>query len=204
MSANDEQAIKLWQEAMTFADLCNLTAQFISGDISFIPSYGGSGVDEETDPIVPQLVKLNKHGFMTVDSQPGYLDEDWGQRACVDGFALKETALKIAALTLYTDLYIGVFEPGYDGGAIIPVIIRDFQPHGWAGSAGFEEIEFYKEVCNKRAIQALSQAWYISAIDLKWGRKNHLWKELTKVFDSPSLYSIKPHPDLNPDDKDIF
>lgn len=201
---NDSDDKKLWQSAKTFSELCDLTGQFINNDIDFMPAYFEAGVAEETNPLVPSLVELNKSGFMTIDSQPGEKDEDWQQRAFVDGFAMKDTALKLAALTLSTDLFVGAFPPENSSGISIPVVIRDFKPHAWGGFSQFEALENFEGICSADAMSELSQAWFVTIIDLQWGRQNYLWEKLDKVFTDPSEYSIKPHPDLNPDDEDIF
>lgn len=183
----------IWQSAMTFTDLCDLTVELLQSSESNLHS--------ETTQITSELVKLNKNGFMTDSSQPAGIGEDWKQRAYVLGFALKETAFKIATLTLSTDLYVNIAAPNEESGAYIPVTQQDFQPFTWCGFS-FKSFEHYNEL-NKNSLTELSQAWHVCVIDMEWGRKKYLWNELIKVLTTETQYSIKPHPDLGLGDQEI-
>jgi hypothetical protein len=185
----------LWREGTTFKDLCNLTKQYIEGQIHFIPAYYGTEVDDETKEIAHYLSALNENGFMTRNSQPGRLETQYKQRACVDGFALQETALRIAKVGLISDLFVAVYRPGKNTDCMLPVTVEDFAPFTWAGSSNFEELESFTEFCSQKAMVALSSAWYVSVIDLVWGRKNHLWDTLAIEL----CYSVKSHPNLGLD-----
>lgn len=57
----------------SFIDVIAYYRKFISGEIQSCPTHGGP-LDDETIPIVPQLLVLNKHNILTVDSQPGSID----------------------------------------------------------------------------------------------------------------------------------
>lgn len=170
-------------------------ARFIEGDLPYMPGYLAGEVDEETNPIAPYLATLNRSGFLTVCSQPGQDEYDWKQRAFVDGYALEPVARRLAQLTLSTDLLVVTAPPSVHIGYRLPVILRDFQPHGWSGSTGFEELEFFREDCGPSAVAQLSQAWSVSVVDLVWGRERHIWEELARALS----YSEKPHPDLDLD-----
>jgi len=193
LSDEPDGAQEEWAEAQSFGELCELTARFIEGDLAYMPGYLAEGVAEETNPIAPYLANLNRSGFLTVCSQPGQDEPDWKQRAFVDGFALEPVARQLAKVTLATDLLVVAAPPGYHTGYRLPVILRDFQPHGWSGSTGFEELEFFHEDCGLFAFAQLSEAWSVSVVDLVWGRERHIWEELARAIS----YSEKPHPDLD-------
>ena len=187
-----ETARRKWKEAQSFHELCSLTAAFIDGQLPYMPEWGGSSVDAETSPLVPYLAALNRAGFLTTTSQPGEDFPKWKQRAFVDGFALEPVARRIARLSLYSDLHIVVSPPGFEVGFHTPVILRDFQPHGWAGFCRGTPDDEFGEDCSPAARIALQKAWCVSVVDLAWGREEHLWKELTREL----CYSEQPHPDL--------
>lgn len=72
---NDEQmARQLWARTTTFADLCELSARYVAGDLAFSPLSGGS-IDEETSEIASALVELNRAGMLTSCSQPALIPD---------------------------------------------------------------------------------------------------------------------------------
>ncbi|WP_262703820.1 MULTISPECIES: DUF6919 domain-containing protein [Streptomyces] len=82
----------LWASARTVADLGALMARWLEGDIRSRPAYTpGVGPEEETSELIPLLAALNRAGFLTDDSQPGYDGPGydgrrWQQRAAIEGF----------------------------------------------------------------------------------------------------------------------
>jgi len=189
------RAEETWRSAAAFGELCELSAKFIEGTSPFFPGYAADRVDAETDELVPFLAAFNRAGFLTTGSQPGMDEPDWKQRAFVDGYALEPVAKQIARVSLYAELHIVVAPPGYSVGFHTPVILRDFMPHGWAGFSSFDELEFFEDASGERAFQELRLAWFISIVDLKWGRNDHLWSSIAQAI----CYSEKPHPDLGLD-----
>ncbi len=193
MYTSPEDARQVWARAQSFAQLCELTIQFIEGVLPFFPTYGSP--NEETNDIKSALVQLNRQGLLTTGSQPAMLKPDYAQRAWVEGFARKKTALVFAAKSLYSDVHIVVFPPRVERGYMIPITVADGRPYTWAGASAYFELEpCFKKVCNARAMRALTSAWYVVAIDLVWGRKEHLW-EILLAANQPG-YSARPHPDL--------
>jgi hypothetical protein len=57
---------------ITFEGMIERTIAFLQGD-GEIPGYCRNCPDDETLPMVPQLVELNRRGFLTTCSQPGKL-----------------------------------------------------------------------------------------------------------------------------------
>ena len=193
---NEKDAPKLWREAKSFEELCELNAQFIEGELDFSPTYGASSLDSESEALVPYLAALNRAGILTTCSQPG---EDNGyskQRAYLDGLALKDTALRLDRLSMCSDLYIMTTEPGRYKGCMMPITIDVFRPHSWGGAASlddetgiFSEVLGFEEHCSKSAMLELREAWEICVIDLCWGRDRYLWDVLASEF----CVMLNPH-----------
>jgi hypothetical protein len=192
----EKDAERLWREAKSFEELCELNAQFIEGEIDFSPTYGASSLDEESKPLLTYLAALSRAGILTTCSQPG---EDHGhskQRAYLDGLVLKETAERLDRLSMTSDLYIMTTEPGHYKGCMMPITIDEFRPHSWGGAASlddetgiFTEVLGFKEYCSESAMQELSEAWEVCVIDLCWGRERYLWDVLANEF----CVMLNPH-----------
>jgi len=196
LSPEAEAGLTLWQQASSFQELCELTARFIEGTIKYIPGYCAETLDEESQPLVHYLAALNRAGFLTDQSQPGFDEGHSKQRAFVTGFASEAVAARIQRLSLTTDLYISVTRPGEMNGCRMPVTIEVFRPLTCAGDPGideetgaFIELQHYGAVCGPTAFQELQEVCYISVIDLCWGRTGYLWNELAKEL----CFSLEPH-----------
>jgi hypothetical protein len=72
-----------WTTATTLADLGELTARWLEGTEDHPGNFGPP--DEETRELIPVLARLNRSGFITTGSQPGYLGPDGRQLAAVSG-----------------------------------------------------------------------------------------------------------------------
>ena len=87
MSSTDRRA---WKSAKTVADLGELMARWLEGDIASRPGYQPRfGPDEETEHLVPTLAALCRAGYVTTCSQPGFAGTGadglwWEQRAAVE------------------------------------------------------------------------------------------------------------------------
>ena len=96
---------------------------------------------------------------------------------------------------------IFVVPPGYDRGYMVPVTVADRHPFTWVGHWDEEkrqqQLEQYGAVCNSLVVRELEAAWYVAAIDLNWGRKEHLWRLLLE--EPRGGYPARPHPDLGLD-----
>ena len=212
MSLNNEEssyedARQRWKVAQSFKELCLLTAEFIEGKLPYFPDNAGDTIDEETIPLIPYLSFYNHSGFLTSVSQPGLLNGNFRQRAFVQGFSLKNTALDIARITLYSDLYVAVFPPNVEAGAMIPVTVDEYHPYTWAGFSHTGELSHFLQATGPVAANELRQAWSVTIVDVSWGRVDFLWETLKRELDGnnkpyPS-YSVKPHPELGLDD-DIY
>jgi len=96
MSVN--QAIKLWGFPTSVEDITSLFIRHIEGSISALP-WSEEGLNEETNTIKSQLLKLNQKGWWTVASQPavnGVKSSDpifgWGPK---NGFVFQKAFVEL-------------------------------------------------------------------------------------------------------------
>ncbi|KAH7389069.1 methylenetetrahydrofolate reductase-domain-containing protein [Cadophora sp. MPI-SDFR-AT-0126] len=96
MSVN--QAIKLWGFPTSVQDITSLFIRHIEGSISALP-WSEEGLNEETNTIKSQLLKLNQKGWWTVASQPavnGVKSSDpifgWGPK---NGFVFQKAFVEL-------------------------------------------------------------------------------------------------------------
>ncbi|POX58874.1 hypothetical protein C3492_35680 [Streptomyces sp. Ru62] len=126
-----------WKTAETLADLGDLMALWLEGEITSWPGYApGYGPDEETRELIPTLAAANRAGYVTIASQPG-IHPEMGfdglirkQKAAVEGFVRDRNLLR--------DLVDAAYEAGIDvevagtldtGERGIVVTLRDGKPH---------------------------------------------------------------------------
>ncbi|KAF7430878.1 hypothetical protein PC9H_006592 [Pleurotus ostreatus] len=64
-----KDALKLWGQPETVADVSSLFARFCRGDLSALP-WSDQPVAGETTAIAQHLAKVNELGFLTINSQP--------------------------------------------------------------------------------------------------------------------------------------
>ena len=98
--ASKKKTVNPWRTARSLAELGELTALWLLGEV---PTHPGQpdAPDEETMRIRDPLVRFNRAGFVTEFSQPGEkLKDGFAQRAAVAGFCPETAGRKLAALTL--------------------------------------------------------------------------------------------------------
>ena len=189
---------RLWRDTTGLADLGELTARWLTGELATVPGYFGTPA-EETMPIAGALAAFNRAGFVTENSQPGLLpDADgtgrvWRQRAFVIGFVADAAAAE--RLTALRKLGLGVvlIGPGERGRSHVPVT-EYAVAGGWAGNCvtavGAEMSPrdlhaMYDGVVGPQAATALRQAWQVTVYDPEWGRNDRLWTALVEILDAP-------------------
>ncbi|MEU1516288.1 hypothetical protein ABZ490_29820 [Streptomyces sp. NPDC005811] len=123
MSRSDRRR---WRSAHTVADLGELMALWLEGDLRSWPGYmPRCGPDEETTHLIPSLAALNRAGFLTTASQPGEAGTGhdglwWEQHAAVEGLVSDRMlyyrlldAAKAAGLDVAVDdAQTGTHDPG--------------------------------------------------------------------------------------------
>jgi hypothetical protein len=189
-----------WMSAASLAELGELTALWLEGEIGQTPmNYGPPA--EETTELVPFLVAVNRAGFVTDCSQPGMSKpwqgsilgwnappgSLWCQRAAVSGFASEEGCHRLASLA--------------DPGVLCSITVADPVwpvPPGWnvtrigAGANWLEATWFgeqipragleadYGAMCQPAAVAALCDARQVTLIDPAWDRNDRLWPLLER------------------------
>ncbi|KAI3662610.1 hypothetical protein MP638_000720 [Amoeboaphelidium occidentale] len=63
------EALELWDTPKTTEEVCEIFSKYCKGEIRALP-WCDQPLSAETDCIKDQLIKLNKQGFLTVNSQP--------------------------------------------------------------------------------------------------------------------------------------
>ena len=62
-----------FRDVQTYSELRNVYRQWLQGKIKTSPTYAGPP-NEETLPYIPQLIRMNEHGLLTMGSQPGTVE----------------------------------------------------------------------------------------------------------------------------------
>lgn len=64
-----DNALQLWGHPTSFPDIADLFAKFCAGQLVALP-WSDSAPSQETGIISNQLAKMNRLGFLTINSQP--------------------------------------------------------------------------------------------------------------------------------------
>ncbi|MBE3201550.1 MULTISPECIES: DUF6919 domain-containing protein [Parafrankia] len=188
-----------WLTARNLAELGELTARWLEGTIATGPAYGGT-LDEETRTIAPELAAVNRHGLVTLTSQPGrHIGSGCGQRAFVEGFADDASTQMIRQALLGTEIVLIVNPPAWSvtRGGILPQRPVDIAVKLHRGAALVSVGRYHTRTdirylygtcggCNRRAVASLGRAHQVTAIDPVWGRESYLWDALAVAGRDPS------------------
>ncbi|HEV2343473.1 MAG TPA: hypothetical protein VGS97_05215 [Actinocrinis sp.] len=178
---------RLWQHAVSLADLGELTARWLEGRIGYHPSYGAP--HPETLPLVPVLAQLNRSGFITISSQPGHDERAgfdgalWAQRPAVEGITDTATASRLCAAAVNTGLHV-VSAPAAASfeqvvGKAFTVTTRAGEPHAVFGPATWSGVLDLFFNCQQPALRAaLRAAWQVTITDPAWSESDLLWRTL--------------------------
>ncbi len=165
---------RLWLQAESMADLCELVARWLEGDVDCHPCYP-TPADDETTSLVPALAAINRAGFMTENSQPAAGAD---MRAWVGGLCTEDVVEHLDRLALVSELIILMYPPDSPlGGVQIPVTSDNGEAFTWVGGAiDAANITWsYGEKCGPGAVAELLTAWSVEVLDPKWGRDDLLW-----------------------------
>jgi len=163
-----------WATARTLDQLGELTARWLEGTVAE-HANGHDVPDEETAPLVPTLIAINRAGVFTDFSQPGQpWDDGSAQRAALTGWCNEETRSRLAAVIGPTELIL-LAEQGVSG-VQIPVTYDVGEPFTWVGGALDADYlpDSYPEV-HPDGIAAMAVNWHVTVIDPVWGRSDLLW-----------------------------
>jgi hypothetical protein len=158
-----------WRTARSLADVGELTAAWLHGEIRQTPTHSGPPQDE-TIPYIDVLAAVNRAGFVTDNSQAAVSDE-WGEcEAWVSGLVSEETLARVLAALAGTPL-VTVGARG-----------RDKLGNGSRG-AWRDTIGSTGDRC-PRAVREICAAWRITITDPEPGRNDRLWPALS-AFAAP-------------------
>ena len=69
LRGTNEQNIKKWGSPKTLRQLADIFVNFLNGNLESLP-WSDTGLSSEIDDLKPELLELNKRGFLTINSQP--------------------------------------------------------------------------------------------------------------------------------------
>jgi hypothetical protein len=182
----------VWRACEDPADVGELTARWLEGSIGSQPGYAPChGPDPETRHLIPVLAYANRHGLITMNSQPGARAEDgsWEQRAAVEGLTDTCTLTHLLCASWRTGLLLRVNgcrrrrrrEHGVN-------ITRDRNPDRWTDSwqtwGGLGTPYTRSELANRwadldaRTFTQLAALHQVTIVDPVWARDDLLWPAL--------------------------
>lgn len=175
---------KRWQAARSLADLCDLTARWLEGDLKQTPGHAGPPCPE-TIGLIPVLAAANRAGFLTDDSQPGvpWDESESCQYAAVTGFVADEN---LDALRESLDLVELLF---IEHRAVRRTICKDSVTVTVDGGEDFtrygqqisrKALKWQFEMCQPSAVQAVCDAWQVTIVEMEPGRNSVLWPALAE------------------------
>ena len=179
-------AHEAWREARTLAEVAELTALWLEGQLNYHPAYG-NGPDNETAPLVAALAAFNRAGFLTEFSQPGEAGSWGAQRAAVSGFCDEGVADLLYEVSTTSDLIVLCFRAGALFHGQQAPVTRDSEGIAatWAGAPSDVE---YLDTCYGHAgpqlVEMLSACWQVTVIDAQWGRDDLLWHTIRSALGS--------------------
>jgi hypothetical protein len=182
------QEQRRWSAAKNLAELGELTALWLEGELEETPGHGGPPA-EETRPFVPILAATNRAGAVTVNSQPGE-DEmikggQWLQRATVDFLLPHEIADSLSAAAARRGLIVirhGAAPATTDMDISALVTLNDGEPYTWSGRpAGIDQLRYEYEYCSPELIAEVLQAEQVALIEPEWGPSTRVWDLLSNV-----------------------
>lgn len=172
-----------WRQAANLADVGQLTARWLSGELGAQPNYLAP-VDIDDEPgMTEALIDLNRAGVVTTGSQaaydgPGYDGAHWSQRAAVQALAAEQTVTDLRQhLADHDGLVVADREGGFFAGfrPVAPVtcreasVVTDFGVRHPLGD--------HMRAC-PQAADELADAEQVVVYDAEWGRNDRLWPAL--------------------------
>lgn len=176
-----------WRDARTIADVGQVMARWLTGEVRGWSGHA-DGVDDETRPLLPVLVTLNRAGFVTTNSQPGYDGPGydgarWRQKAWVEGVIddrspVLDRVVRAAQAAGMTVLR-GSRHPG-----VTPLTDRNGElTAALGGRLPRNQLAREWSCLHRHAIRELrDHGVRINILDPTWGRDDRLWPALTNAI----------------------
>lgn len=176
-----------WADAVSLADMAELTAQWLEGTLRKQPGYHGPvDVDEDDAPGLTQAcVLLNRYGFLTDNSQAGWKGRGHQgarirQVAWVTGYAFPQTIAELRAHLHGTPYKVHVLTPKR-----ITVTWADGEPVTSDCAVPAKERRLRYPGVGKPAVAQVCAAQQVAIIDHTVGR-NTMWADITAALTTPS------------------
>jgi len=181
-----------WRSARTLADLGELMAQWLEGEIASRPGYQPNhGPDEETEHLVPTLAALCRAGYVTTCSQPGEAGTGadglwWEQRAAVEG-VVTDPALFRRLVDAATAAGMIVRVNDYRRGGVqeqpVTATTRDGEPYtSFGGRIGRADMAVQWSGLNRQLHDEVAHGTYLSIVAPEYGPAGErLWAVLDFV-----------------------
>jgi hypothetical protein len=178
---------KFWAQARTLDALCDRTVLWLQGHLASQPGYYGRvDVDEDKAPgLTRALVACNQAGFLTCDSQAGFVGDGyggwrWSQMASVAGFAAEPLYRRLAGALASRGFKTHASPCSRRRPTGVVVTTTDGRPYTTFGGASASDIEFNYSGCHRQAIAEVRASLQVTIYDLKPGR-NTLWRVLERA-----------------------
>lgn len=182
--------IDLFDNAKSIDEIKKLNLDFVEGKM-YATNYHLGPLNTETKKIHKEIIKMNKLGFMTVCSQPGFIKGDDMQRGTVCGLIEKNKYEKFRKelFAICDNIYIKItndnniielMKPYNKVPEWFTVTINNGYPYTHI-SLNNEPCESFKK-CN--IYPDLVEKYHeIEIIDMKWGRKKYIHEKVVKVLE---------------------
>ncbi|MCX4682463.1 hypothetical protein OG413_45880 [Streptomyces sp. NBC_01433] len=191
-----------WRSAENLQELGHLVASWLIGDLASQPGYQPNyGPDEETQHLIPVLVAVNRLGFVTDSSQPGFAGYGydhhwWEQRAAVSGLVddpeLRDRLVAAAEVAGLTVVQHDMTPRRHAEGVPVTRSLGRARTH-FGGFLPVRDLRtvWQPEIIGRRAFDKVAAAWQFTLIDPEWGRDDVLWEALAEVVRQYRLEAVE-------------
>lgn len=180
---------KLWRQAGSLPELCELMARWLEGELSMWPGYE-DGAAEETADLIPVLARANRAGFLTDQSQPacdgpGFDGARWEQRAAVSGLVADDGMLfalgRVAEAHRLTILVRAADDQARIEGVTATRV--DGEPYTVFGARlTRRQLRHIWRGVSRQALDDITDAMQVTLVDPEYGRNDRLWTALDEAI----------------------
>jgi len=185
-----DNCIDAFEDTTSIDEIKKLNLDFVEGKM-YATNYHLGPLNTETKKIHKEIIKMNKLGFITVNSQPGFIKGNNMQRGTVCGLIEKNKYKKFRKelFAICDNIYIKItndnniielmkpfnkvpewFTVTIDGGYPYTHTALDNEP-----CESFRKCKIYPKLIKKYH--------EIEIIDMEWGRKNYIHKKVVKILE---------------------
>jgi len=180
---------KLWRQAASLPELCELMARWLEGELSMWPGYADGAADETAD-LVPVLARANRAGLLTDQSQPGvdgpgFDGARWQQRAAVSGLVADEQVLyalaRVAEAHRLTILVRSADDTSERPGVTCTRVDGESSTV-FGRQLSRRDLRLIWRTVSWKALGEIEGAWQVTLVDPEFGRNDRLWPALDEVI----------------------